>query len=225
MTEFTYYPEVFNATDTEDAQRIILTGNTKEISGWRWEVETGYLIDLAIEHLKITKSSIILDYGCGIGRLAKALIEKTKCFVIGMDISPHMLMLAPTYVKSPNFTVIAPEMLDALLANRFRFDGAMSIWVLQHALHPQAEIERLKRSLNGGKLFIANSVHRFLPVLANGKFEWCDDSHDVNAILKQKFNLETYNTFDPDMLPECVDKSSYWAVYSKTANPIPQTWR
>ena len=32
----------------------------------------------------------VLDYGCGIGRIAKELILKTSCKVIGVDISESM---------------------------------------------------------------------------------------------------------------------------------------
>ena len=43
---------------------------------------------------------VVLDYGCGVGRLAKAMIEAKGCAVIGLDISARMRTLAQDYVAS-----------------------------------------------------------------------------------------------------------------------------
>ena len=40
-----------------------------------------------LDQLKLTSDSWVLDYGCGVGRLAKVMIEHYGCRVVGVDIS------------------------------------------------------------------------------------------------------------------------------------------
>src|SRR5258706_10939744 len=42
----------------------------------RWENETPYLADLIAEQFDITADSLLLDYGCGIGRMSHELIKR-----------------------------------------------------------------------------------------------------------------------------------------------------
>ena len=48
----------------------------------RWETETPYLADPIAEQLPITADSRVLDYGCGIGRLAHELIRRHGCRIV-----------------------------------------------------------------------------------------------------------------------------------------------
>ena len=45
----------------------------------------------------------IIDYGCGIRRLAKELILSTGCNVIGVDINGSMRALSQIYCESDSF--------------------------------------------------------------------------------------------------------------------------
>jgi len=47
------------------------------------------------------KNSIVVDYGCGIGRVAKYVAMNAKK-VIGLDINDDFVEIARNYVKSPN---------------------------------------------------------------------------------------------------------------------------
>jgi 2-polyprenyl-3-methyl-5-hydroxy-6-metoxy-1,4-benzoquinol methylase len=132
-----YDPEVFAVgTDLQEAKNIILT---EEGTGYypdeRWERETPYLTDLITEKCGITERTTVLDYGCGIGRLAKTLIDRTGCFVVGTDISYDMLALAVRYVASPRFVATPPNALDLF----YQFDVAISVWVLQHVINLKEE--------------------------------------------------------------------------------------
>src|SRR6185503_7519527 len=114
----------------------------------RWETETPALASLAGAVLKLTPDSRVLDYGCGIGRLSKALIERFGCRVTGVDISAPMRALAPDYVRSHRFEAITP----AALFDRGEgaFDAGLAIWVLQHCHKPQADSGLIRRALRAG---------------------------------------------------------------------------
>ena len=70
----TYHPAVFHVNDIAQAMAVIMTpeGST---TAERWEIETPYLADLIAQELTITPDTLLLDYGCGIGRLAYELIQ------------------------------------------------------------------------------------------------------------------------------------------------------
>jgi hypothetical protein len=72
----TFEPRVFDVGNIAQAKRIILTpeGSTTDE---RWAKETPYLADLIVQHLTLRPDSVLLDYGCGIGRLAKGSLEKS----------------------------------------------------------------------------------------------------------------------------------------------------
>jgi 2-polyprenyl-3-methyl-5-hydroxy-6-metoxy-1,4-benzoquinol methylase len=53
----------------------------------RWQVETPYVADLIGHALPtIRPGDLLLDYGCGVGRIAKELIARHRCRVVGVDI-------------------------------------------------------------------------------------------------------------------------------------------
>ena len=95
-----YQPKVFEVNNLESAMGIILTPERGTTTGERWEYETPYLVDEIGRALQLDGNSCVLDYGCGVGRIAKGLIERYNCFVLGVDISTSMRQLAPEYVKS-----------------------------------------------------------------------------------------------------------------------------
>ena len=146
QTELTYNPRIFDVTNIDEAMRIILTseGSTTE---HRWATETPYLGDLIASSLEISEQTLILDYGCGIGRMAKQLISRHGCHVIGVDISPSMRALAAVYVGSDRFFACPPEMLDLLVARGITFDLVLTVWVLQHCLDVRADVARIVSAL------------------------------------------------------------------------------
>jgi len=128
----TYNPNVFAVANLAQAKAIILTDEDGVDSDTRWQAETPYLADLIGQEIAPQPGQLVIDYGCGIGRLAKEMIARFDCFVLGVDISAHMRSLAAAYVESDKFTVCAPAMLDDLAARGLRADAAISVWVLQH---------------------------------------------------------------------------------------------
>ncbi|UYN94976.1 MAG: class I SAM-dependent methyltransferase [Enhydrobacter sp.] len=110
----------------EYARQIILTaeGSTTDE---RWTTETPYVADLIGGAVDVRRDTLPIDYGCGIDRLARELIGRHGCQVLGVDISARMRALAVDYVQSDRFFTCAPEMLDALVARGLRADAAISI--------------------------------------------------------------------------------------------------
>ena len=181
----TYQPGIFDVATQDAAKRIILTADGASTEH-RWLTETPYLTDLITSAVPLTGASLVLDYGCGIGRMAKALIERTGCKVIGTDISPSMRTLAVSYVASPNFMACPPEMLDELAARGLVCDAAISVWVLQHCPRLADDIVRIARALKpGGDLFVVNQRVRAVPTERG----WLDDGLDVFGLLRSTFEV------------------------------------
>ena len=204
----TYNPGVFSVRDIDHAMRIILTpedSTTEE----RWRVETGYLADLIEAQLGIDPATLLLDYGCGIGRLSKELIGRQDCAVVGADISPEMRMLGVQYVRSDKFTACAPAALDTLLASGLRFDAAISVWVLQHARAPEEDIALIQAALRpGAPLFVVNNVRRAVPTHEAG---WADDGVDIKALLVEAFDLEDEGAIPVEKTTVAISQGTYWA--------------
>ena len=206
----TYDPGIFNVNDLAQAMQIILTpeGSTTE---QRWQVETPYLADLISQSIEITPGMVLLDYGCGIGRMAKALIERHQCSVIGVDISPSMRALAVTYVKSDRFFACPPAMLDTLVARGLRFDAGLSVWVLQHCLRPAQDIAALRRALKpDAGLFIVNNVYRAVPV-AGGR--WANDGINIKQMLSEAFTPRQEGRLPPEMSTQSLSQVTFWASF------------
>jgi cyclopropane fatty-acyl-phospholipid synthase-like methyltransferase len=214
-----YDPSVFDVASMEQAARIVLTpenATTEE----RWAKETPYLADLVCDRLGIAAKSTLLGYGCGIGRIARHLIERAGCRVIGTDIGGTMRELAARYVDSPRFTVLAPSALEsrAEIAH-----AAIAVWVLQHCERPKDDIARIHRALKSdGRLFIANNRRRAVPMREVQLFtaaptvlrHWIDDGEDVRALLQERFVLAEEGEFPPGF-PGIIPGQRYWAVFQK----------
>jgi cyclopropane fatty-acyl-phospholipid synthase-like methyltransferase len=179
-----YTPEIFDVRDIDEARRIILTAESGTTTDARWATETPWLADRILEQFPLTERQVVIDFGCGLGRMAKALIERTRCWVVGVDMSQGMRQLAPGYVQSPRFATVSPPMLDLMIARGFRAELAIAIWVLQHVAQPEADVGRLQRVLvPGGGVFVANNLRRAVPTDRG----WAHDGIDVDALLARSF--------------------------------------
>jgi ubiquinone/menaquinone biosynthesis C-methylase UbiE len=158
------------------------------------------------KYLQPHENTCILDYGCGVGRLAKALIETYNCWIMGVDISASMRQLAMGYVGSPRFSACSPEALEVLVTKGFAADHAISIWVIQHCLRPQEDIARIKAAVKRGGLgYILNSRFRVVPTDKG----WVNDGIDVMETLRREFvEVERYAP------PEEITHPAYMAFVS-----------
>jgi cyclopropane fatty-acyl-phospholipid synthase-like methyltransferase len=206
----TYHPAIFDIKNIEQARKVILTdeGSTTDE---RWETETPYLTDLIGGLVNIAANTILVDYGCGIGRIAKELIKRYGCRVIGVDISENMRALSVGYVQSNRFLSCSPEMLDALIERGFVADVAIAIWVLQHCLTPAEDIDRLRRCMKpGGNLFVLNNVYRAVPTR---EAAWVNDGLDIKKLLGDQFSMLQQGNLPEDKMPPALRDIIFWAFF------------
>jgi SAM-dependent methyltransferase len=179
-----FSPAVFHTGDLDKAKHIILTPTRDMTTDQRWEIETRNVAEELGRALNLGPESRILDYGCGIGRIAKALIERYGCSVVGVDISEHMRKLSLDYVNSDRFSVCDAAGLDQRIQDGYRATGAYACWVLQHCHRPADEIGRIHAALvPGAPFFVLNSNNRLVPT-ENG---WASDDISIEQLLIDQF--------------------------------------
>jgi SAM-dependent methyltransferase len=209
----TYNPAIFNVRTIAEAKRIILTAEDVGTEK-RWQAETPYLMGLIRENLKLDCNSLVIDYGCGIGRLSKALIEEYGCRVVGADISASMRGLAASYVGSDRFFACSPDWLKFFAPSSFwEADAAISVWTLQHCLDPDQDIANIRVGLGPrAQLFVVNSVKRLVPTVESG---WTGDAKNIGELLELSFGRTNGGTLDVAFVGDDVARDSFWAVYQR----------
>jgi SAM-dependent methyltransferase len=209
----TYNPNVFAVANMAQAKAIILTDEDGVDSNTRWQAETPYLADLIAKEIAPQPGQLIIDYGSGIGRLAKEMIARFDCFVLGVDISANMRSLAAAYVDSDKFTVCAPAMLDDLAARGLRADAAISVWVLQHCFDPDTDIDRLRNALiHTARLLVVNNRARAVPTVEKS---WVHDGIDIREKLEARFKPLSHGLLDPAHVTQTVTDFSFVATYQR----------
>jgi ubiquinone/menaquinone biosynthesis C-methylase UbiE len=183
MTRVNYRPEVFDVASVEAAKEMIVTAVPGATTEERWVKETAYLAGDIAKHIPIGPESWVLDYGCGIGRMSKKLIEVTSCRVVGVDFSKSMRLLATDYVLSERFVVWSPETLDRMIGKGFRVDAAISIWVIQHVLNAAEVLQRIYSVIKPGGMHYSLNQARCVPT----DMGWINDRFDIAGGLRRLF--------------------------------------
>lgn len=172
-----YIKEVFDVQTFEHAKHVVLTSDPDNPK--KFDQETKFLVDTIAEQnfITLTDESIVLDFGCGMGRIARELINQFNCKVIGLDISSSMLTFAKLYTANikkfegtHNYDI--PQSVDI----------ALSILALQHAENPQKEIDNIINVLKpNGYFILLNEQTRFVPsdVDSQRYIVWKDDGFNV----------------------------------------------
>jgi SAM-dependent methyltransferase len=186
----TYEPAVFAQRDIDSAKWVILTPAPDLTVEQRWELETPWTVDRLVFP---DGPSLILDWGCGIGRLAKPLMDKGH-HLVGVDISTNMLSHAFGQAGARHFAGIPPSIFRRI-ARPAAFDGGYASWSLQHVRDPERDIDTIAEVLKpGASFYLLNSRRRFIPVKghpsAPDKLRWIDDGIDVLALMEKHFDLQ-----------------------------------
>lgn len=123
----------------------------------RWKEETPAFAKKILSYASNVPGFTILDYGCGVGRLAKEILNQNKTVtVIGLDDSQDQLNLAKEYVNDSRFIPVLPYQLNQ------KVDLVYCVYVLQHI--PSIEIrEAIQR------------IHTFLK--PDGNFIYCSSDY------------------------------------------------
>lgn len=209
----TYSSRIFETADLVEAKNIILTPSGNRGTEARWEIETPYLADLLGNALRLQSGQLVVDYGCGVGRLSKALIERFGCIVLGVDISQSMRGLAPAYVDNPAFSVVSRMMLQSMVQCGLRIDAAISVWVFQHCLNPSEDIALVRQALKeGGRMGVVNMLARAVPTEANG---WVNDGTDVAGLLGSLLTSVEAGQLAPKSVGETTAEHTFWGIYER----------
>lgn len=191
----TYKPEIFDVQNELEARAIILTPEGSTTND-RWVTETPYLALDINSFFNLGEQSLVLDFGCGIGRISRELIARSGCRVLGLDISQSMRELSINYVASDRFSPVGKGLLENLIDKGLRVDACVSIWVLQHCPNIAEEIQMIKSILKpGGLFYILNNVNSAIPT----DMGWVSDGVNIQELLEENFKLVSYTK-----LPEAV---------------------
>lgn len=210
-----YNKDFFKPKDVDDAKRIILTeeGCSTE---WRWDVETRWSLQMLDTFWDLNEDSVVLDWGCGIGRMSKAMIDNFGCRVVGVDLQREMLEHAIKYVDNDKFSCLP---YDNIFFNMpvDHFTHAIGIWVFQHSPFVQFELPLIYKALKGdGKLFVVENVSKAIPTNAeNGKMHFFDDGVATKPILDLNFNLEAKGQIPLKFTTNQINKTSWWGFFNR----------
>ncbi len=215
--QVSYSPEIFNAQSIEHAKGIVVgpVGEAPdEQTEERWEKETPWLVDEIAYKLCLNPEMTVVDYGCGVGRIAKGIVHGTGCKVMGVDMSPSMRALALEYVDSPNFSTISPLVFRTMVLDGARFDSAYCVWVLQHCAYPSQVSDVLKIALDdGGLLYVLDENNRYVPTNAG----FVDDRLSVSDCLNARFKLLEKGRLPVGVVSKMLSERSSTYLFTKAA--------
>jgi 2-polyprenyl-3-methyl-5-hydroxy-6-metoxy-1,4-benzoquinol methylase len=194
-----YIKQVFDATNLDMAKNICLSKDDRYPN--KFEEETQFLINFIKERQIINNNTRVGDFGCGVGRVSKEIIDNFNCNVTGFDISQHMLLLAEQYVENPK-KFRAQKYKKNYEWIKKSFDVFIASFVLQHSEHPAEDVDFIHKNLSkGGILILINEPERLLPIdIKNGYAVWYDDKINIIELVSKKFkNLGYYSYYKRDI--------------------------
>jgi SAM-dependent methyltransferase len=179
-----YESAIFECLTLEHAKDIVLTPD-KNVPN-KFEDYTNYFVDVMSNQLGITQNTLLLDFGVGMGRVSKKLIDKFQCKILGTDISVNMLIHATMYVNNPQCFATCNR-----VTYPNSFDICIASLVLQHTEDPLKEIDNIFNVLkpNGYLVCLNDYTKRYVPGdwREDNSIIWFDDHFDVFAYLDKKF--------------------------------------
>jgi len=146
QTDVNYWLKI---KDLEEAKKKI-------ISNPNFNETTERDVERIKKYLKINKNDIVLEFGCGIGRLMQPLSKFCKQ-IVGLDISEAMIDYGLKYCENKNIVFLPMQNETDIKLEKESVDKIYSLLVLQHIEKPKAFriLFELKRILKiGGKVFI-----------------------------------------------------------------------
>ena len=201
----------------------------------RFRLETPLFAKAILRQADGLGNPIILDYGCGVGRLAKEILSQCpNASVVGVDDSAEMREKAVKYVNHKRFEALAPEELDDGIRV---FDLAYCVYVLQHvpAIEIREILGRIRRSLEGAFCYCSSDYRmavrfdnagffddRFLGVELRDEVQklfgipkrelFTDKEYAANQILRDMVKGEGGKLAHPALVYSTVEESTEDAV-------------
>jgi len=176
-------PKRFDLDDIDDAKKSILWYDD-------WDEATEKTIQLMQKMGVIKTESFVVDWGCGVGRIASNLVERYNVTVLAVDRSIKMLRHALSYIQPKYLSRIALVTDEFILSHIDLFekhaDLVIFIETFQHIPEPVLDqiLPRIKKLLKrNGKLFVFGN--RQLEIGYKDK-----DPSTVEEVIKRHFQLE-----------------------------------
>jgi len=194
-----YIKQVFDPTDLEMAKNICLSKDIRYPN--KFEEETQFLIDFLKNKKLLNSKTYFGDFGCGMGRVSKEIINNFNCNIVGFDISAHMLLLAHQYLEH-NDKFKTQKYKKNYKWNERQFDIFLASFVLQHSEHPKEDIDFIYNNLKDNGIFIlVNENERLVPVdIENGYAVWYDDKINITDLVSNKFkNVGYFDYYNRDI--------------------------
>lgn len=154
----------------------------------RWDKETPLFAKEIVKAL--SDGTRVLDYGCGVGRLAKEVLSKTELYVslTGVDASSKMMEQAYSYVGNSRFHTREPKALED------KYDLAYCVYVLQHvpAIEIREILARIHYHLKDDGVFVYCSSDYRMAITYNNTGFFDDQFLGVNLQdeVKRFFKIE-----------------------------------
>ena len=212
MTDSEYLSNFFEVGNIEEAKKKILTPENGVTTEERWQKETIPLVNMLINKLEISEGDTVIDYGCGIGRISKDLLEKINCTMVGVDISKSMRALAEFYCNSETFMSCSTTALKNIANTGFRANQAFCIWVLQHAEDPIYDLNLLHDLLiDRGYFLVLNLDGRCLPTIDG----WKNDNINVKLEIEKIFKVVEYFSPPKDSITDLARLTSFCGLFQK----------
>lgn len=216
MTSPHYNRGIFETPSIDAAKRIILTTETQRSSEERWALETGWTAARIVEQCGVTSGDTLIDYGCGIGRLAKEILRIVDVDIIGVDISGAMLKNASLYVDDNRFWAMHRDAFVRMArAGNIAANHAYAVYVLQHVEKPDQDIEAIGNATRES-IFVINNNNRVVPIVdvPNQSSPWVDDGFNVAVALAQRFPFRADFELDYQFMTK-MPVGLFSAVFSK----------
>lgn len=172
----------------------------------RWEKETPLFAEEIIKNFPTQLKNRyydVLDYGCGVGRIAKEIFRQyPDVNIIGVDASKDMIKTASEYIN--NIDRFSGIQLNLLEKYDLKFDLAYCIYVLQHvpAIEIREILARIHYHLKDDGVFIYCSSDYRMAIRYDGQGFFDDRFLGVNLqeevqryfkIERPLFSRETIN--------------------------------
>lgn len=123
----------------------------------RWKIETPLFAKAIVKNISKRNDggwALVLDYGCGVGRLAKAVASRdNKISVKGVDSSDEMMAEACKYIGDP---YIFQTLKPAEIPKDMKFHVIYCVYVLQHcpAIEIREVLARIHSHLEDDGVFV-----------------------------------------------------------------------
>lgn len=137
-------------------QHYNLTAKTYNL---QYAEEQKVKIETALENVKLSKNSLILDSGCGTGLLFEYVADKAE-MVVGLDVSKKILEQAGKHaVKFSNVHLVLADADHVPFKNEV-FSHVFAITLLQNMPNPEKTLAEIKRVAKREAIIIVTGLKK-----------------------------------------------------------------